>query len=269
MLALHDIAHFYGPRLILKHISLEISAGVSLLIGPNGAGKTTLLSIMGGLISPTTGNISFPEDCRVAMLGHNTFLYPELSGIENLQFWAKLYDISPTPKMLEDALEQVNLAKFGQEQAGTYSRGMAQRLSLARLLLVKPDIMLLDEPGTGLDTLSLRTLHKIIEEQAGKGTTIVWVSHSLETDWPFADWIIRLENATIAHHLPAADYARQFGLGQHPQAGKDSPQVAGIQAPEESRIMGKTPAFEGTPISKEAQQNTAASPAEPREPAHG
>lgn len=210
MLSLHDIAHFYGHRLILKHISLTIPAGVSLLIGPNGAGKTTLLSIMGGLIPPSSGTVTFPENCRVAMLGHSTFLYPELSGFENLQFWARMYDMAPTQAILKDILDNVDLGAFGHERAGTYSRGMAQRLSLARLLLIKPDIMLLDEPGTGLDTHSLSMLHHTIQEEAQSGTTIVWVSHSVETDWHFADSVIRLDKTVISHHLPAAEYASQF-----------------------------------------------------------
>ena len=210
MLSLHDIAHFYGHRLILKHISLNIPAGVTLLIGPNGAGKTTLLSIMGGLITPSSGSVTFPDHARIAMLGHNTFLYPELSAFENLQFWARLYDISPTQTMLEEALSKVDLGNFGHERAGTYSRGMAQRLSLARLLLIEPEIMLLDEPGTGLDTHSLGMLHQTIQEKAQKGTTIVWVTHSVETDWRFADSVIRLDKTVISHHLPAPDYASQF-----------------------------------------------------------
>ena len=212
MLSLHDIAHFYGHRLILKHISVDIPAGVTLLIGPNGAGKTTLLSIMGGLITPSSGSVAFPDHASVAMLGHNTFLYPELSAFENLQFWARLYDISPTQAMLEEALHKVDLGNFGHERAGTYSRGMAQRLSLARLLLIEPSIMLLDEPGTGLDTHSLSMLHQTIQEKAQKGTTIVWVTHSVETDWRFADSVIRLDEAVISHHLPAPDYASQFLL---------------------------------------------------------
>ncbi len=210
MLSLHDIAHFYGHRLILKHISVDIPAGVTLLIGPNGAGKTTLLSIMGGLIPPSSGSVTFPDQARVAMLGHNTFLYPELSAFENLQFWARLYDISPTQTMLEEALNKVDLGNFGHERAGTYSRGMAQRLSLARLLLIEPSVMLLDEPGTGLDTHSLHMLHQTIQEKAQKGTTIVWVTHSVETDWGFADSVIRLDKAVISHHLPAPEYASQF-----------------------------------------------------------
>lgn len=210
MISLQNIAHFYGHRLILKHINLDIPKGVTLLIGPNGAGKTTLLSIMGGLISPTTGRVFLPDDCRIAMLGHNTFLYPELTGLENLLFWTRLYGIVPTHAMLEAALEQVGLEVFGEERAGTYSRGMAQRLSLARLLLIKPDIMLLDEPGTGLDTLSLHMLHNTIEGFARQGTTVVWVTHSVETDWAFAHTVVSLEKNRIAHCLPAREYADLF-----------------------------------------------------------
>lgn len=209
MLSLHDIAHFYGHRLILKRISLTLPAGVSLLVGPNGAGKTTLLSIMGGLISPTSGTVTFPEDAQVAMLGHTTFLYPELTGLENLTFWSKLYNQSPSQAALRTVLEQVGLAAFGEERAGTYSRGMAQRLSLARLLLVQPDIMLLDEPGTGLDSLSLTMLHNTIQNAAQKGTTIIWVTHSVEQDWPLADRVIHLADTEIAHNLPACEYAEQ------------------------------------------------------------
>lgn len=252
MLSLHDIAHFYGHRLILKHISLNIPAGVSLLIGPNGAGKTTLLSIMGGLITPSSGAVTFPEDCRVAMLGHSTFLYPELSGFENLQFWARLYNISPTSAMLNDVLGKVDLAKFGHERAGTYSRGMAQRLSLARLLLINPDIMLLDEPGTGLDTHSLRMLHQTIQEKAQSGTTIVWVTHAVETDWCFADAVIRLDKAVITHHLPASEYASQY---LRPSPNRELSLQPTSQPGQDSTPLSTAPLFATENIQKNSDQS--------------
>ena len=134
LLKLAGIGKLFGARAVLRNISFEVHPGtVTLLVGANGAGKTTLLKIMAGLARPTVGTVErFCEDGGLGYLGHATFIYPGLTALENLAFWSGMHG-NPTDKAtLSEALARVELAPFAEERAGTFSRGMAQRLNLAR-----------------------------------------------------------------------------------------------------------------------------------------
>ena len=180
MLRLEGIHKRYGEMTVIRDLSLSVPPGtLTVVAGPNGAGKSTLLRIMAGLARPDQGEVT--TDCEpgaVGYLGHDTFLYPQLTALENLAFWQKLHKKTSDEKALLDALGSLGLTALADEKAGTFSRGTAQRLSLARVFLQAPSLILLDEPLSGLDTSSAAKVREGLEELKRKGTALVWVSHS-------------------------------------------------------------------------------------------
>lgn len=202
MLRLDRVTHFFDQRLVFKDISLLIEPGrVTLVAGPNGAGKTTLMNIISGLIKPSAGLVEhrLSRD-RMAFLGHSTFVYPGLSALDNLRFWAKVYCRRLNDDDIMQLLRLVGLKAFAYEKAAYFSRGMSQRLSLARVLMLKPDLLLLDEPGTGLDSDSRKLLRSKIKDCARAGAAVIWVSHTLEEDLDLTDMILFLENKKQAFY---------------------------------------------------------------------
>lgn len=233
----------YGGRVVLRNVSLEIAPGaVTLLVGPNGAGKSTLLRIMAGLIRPSAGTVEPTFEGRtsgpasqgshgphgshdsggsggsrgsgrksgggsgVGYLGHATFVYPGLSALENLAFWSDVHGLDAGMDALTAALARVGLARYARERAGGFSRGMAQRLNLARVLLLEPDLLLLDEPGTGLDQTSLTMLRREIALARTRGAGVVWISHDVAADAALADRIVALADRGVAFDGAPADY---------------------------------------------------------------
>lgn len=208
LLRLVKVSKFYGTRLIINNASLSVAKGtVTLLAGPNGAGKSTLLKIMAGLSRPNSGEVerSIPDE-KLGYLGHQTFIYPDLTAVENLAFWSKLHGLGHTEQDLVNALHRMELKRFAFERAGGFSRGMAQRLNLARLLLLQPELILLDEPGTGLDVRSLGILHREIATAREQGAGLVWISHSVAEDIQRADNVVAIENKTMVYNGPASTY---------------------------------------------------------------
>lgn len=217
LLRLDKVAKFYGSRLVFKEASLELGRGETILLaGSNGAGKTTLLKIMAGLARPSAGTVTynFKDDEQIGYLGHQTFIYPALTALENLMFWNKLHALGKSEGEALALLERVDLARFSRERAGTFSRGMAQRLNLARILLISPSLLLLDEPSTGLDTRSRAMLDKEIKAAAGRGAGIVWISHSLNEDLPKADKVAILAASRLDFLGDAAAYAAYRAASQ-------------------------------------------------------
>ncbi|SKA65552.1 ABC transporter ATP-binding protein [Desulfobaculum bizertense] len=208
MLRLNKLSKFYGSKLVLKNISFELPKGkVLLLVGENGAGKSTLLKVMSGLARSSGGDM----ECRVAQdkiayVGHQTFIYPALTAMENLRFWAKLYQRKDDEDFLMSVLERVELRAAAYEEAGTFSRGMAQRLSLARVFMLEPELLFLDEPGTGLDQRSLGILHREIAAARERGATVVWVSHDVKDDLRRADMVCEIARHSLGYFGPAQDY---------------------------------------------------------------
>ncbi len=211
LLRLTKVAKFYGNRLVIKDVSFEAAPGtVTLLAGPNGAGKSTLLKLMAGLSRPSAGSVERGiADEALGYLGHQTFIYPELTAFENLAFWARLHGLSPercSDEALLAALDRMELKRFAFERAGGFSRGMAQRLNLARVLLLSPSLLLLDEPGTGLDTRSMVILHREIAAARDRGAGIVWISHSVAEDLARADRVLAIAEKRVAYCGPADQY---------------------------------------------------------------
>lgn len=187
---------------MLRNISFEAHPDtVTLLVGANGADKAALLKIMAGLARPTVGTVErFCEDGGLGCLGYATFIYPGLTALENLAFWSGMHG-SPTDKAtFSEALARVELAPLAEERVGTFSRGMTQRLNLARTLLQSPPLLSFDGPGTGLDVRSLAILHQEIVASRDRGTGIVRIIHDVAGDAKHADRIIAIENRTIGYY---------------------------------------------------------------------
>jgi heme exporter protein A len=171
---------------VLHEVSCQVRAGeIVSFFGPNGAGKTTLLRILATLLQPTAGAVRLfglsaadPAARRqLGFLGHESFLYPDLTPVENLTFYGRAYRVTNAPAKIEALLEQVGLYQWRQTPVRVFSRGMEQRLSLARTLLHDPDLLLLDEPYTGLDTQGINTLQAVLVRGKEAGKTIVLTTH--------------------------------------------------------------------------------------------
>ena len=208
MLTLARVAKMYGVKVVFKDVSCAFVAGsVSLLVGGNGAGKSTLMRVMAGLSRPSAGTASLTENVGVGYLGHATFLYPGLTALENLAFWREAHGLRLTADDLLAGLARVGLEAHAHERSGVFSRGMAQRLNLARVLMQEPDLLLLDEPGTGLDAASLALLRHEIAAARHRGACVVLISHDLTGDAPLADRLLALDGRKLAYDGPVAGFS--------------------------------------------------------------
>lgn len=190
-LAVVDVARYYGRRKALSQVSFTCAPGEIVgLLGPNGAGKSTLLNILATLLAPSKGEVRYGAvagqqsgaaiRAQIGMLGHDLFLYPELTAHENLTFFAHLYGLRNVPSIVDAALERANLAARANDYVGGFSRGMRQRVALERALLHDPRLILLDEPFTGLDQASTRALVERLQERQRAGCMIVLATHDLD-----------------------------------------------------------------------------------------
>lgn len=209
LLSLRGVAKIYGRKLIFKNLSLSINPGERLLVlGHNGAGKSTLLKLMAGLASPTDGEIDWREDLRVAYLGHTPLLYPCLTAMENLRFWASASNADSSPEKLTAILAELDLLAHAHEPARVFSRGMAQRLNFARVFIQQAELLLLDEPLTGLDCHSRGIIHDRLQASRQEGAALVLVSHSPETDASLTDRVLALDRGKPSFCGNIADYRR-------------------------------------------------------------
>lgn len=208
LLALRQIDKDFGGHAVLRGISLAFAPGtITLIVGPNGSGKSTLLRIMAGLCPPDAGHVE--QSCgTVGYLGHATFLYPDLNALENLAFWQRAAGREPSEAELAAALDRVALARFAEEKTATFSRGMAQRLNLARVFSLEPDLLLLDEPGTGLDRRSRAILLRETAATRARGGGVVWVSHEAD-DLRSADRVIALDRKRVVFDGSVEAYLRR------------------------------------------------------------
>jgi heme exporter protein A len=206
----NDVEKRYGMRLALRGVNLSIAAGECVaLVGHNGSGKTTLLKIAAQLTQPTRGEISFHEGetsvsldevkSRVGMVGHHTLLYDELTAEENLIFFAKLFGLPDPAGKSRAALEPVGLAGRASDLVRTFSRGMRQRLSIARALLASPGLLLLDEAGTGLDPEGQHWLASTIQRLRDCGCTILMSTHGRNETQAAVTRAVRLESGKVTH----------------------------------------------------------------------
>jgi heme exporter protein A len=210
VLKIDDLTKRFGRLLALRSVSLELFAGQCLtLFGRNGAGKSTLLNATASLIRSYEGTIALlgrdlrkgDEDTRraVGLVSHDTYLYYDLSTEDNLRFYARLYDLDGVEDRVRAMLERFDIAVKAKAPARDLSRGMKQRLSLARVFLHEPKILLLDEPFTGLDEPGCETLSRMIGEFVAGGGAALVTTHDLDRGLEVATRVAVLERGVIAY----------------------------------------------------------------------
>jgi heme exporter protein A len=165
----------YGERRVLRDVSFELPRGGALVVtGQNGAGKTTLLRLLVGLAAPTRGTIEIPLDrARLGFVGHEPLVYRELTAVENLDLFGRLYRVPERRERIGMLLERFGLWDARGERVSAFSRGMTQRLALCRALLHQPELLVLDEPHSALDTQGTALLDQELEALAGRSTLVV------------------------------------------------------------------------------------------------
>ncbi len=189
-LEVRELSRTFGARKALDNVSIELPRGSFLSIfGPNGAGKSTLLNVLSTLTVPSKGEVrvlgnhvvedAVPLREKIGFISHNPLLYPDLTAGENLEFFAELYCIEDPEKRISELLAAVELDHRRLDLVRTFSRGMTQRLSIARALLPEPEIIFLDEPYSGLDPHAMDILDGLIA-QIRERHTFVMVSHDLQ-----------------------------------------------------------------------------------------
>ena len=216
---IEKIGKRYGGERALASVSLELTArSMCALLGHNGAGKTTLLGVLSTLVRPSTGTVAYHaggaavagEAVRreIGMLAHASLCYGELSARENLALFAGLYEVDGSPAAIDAALDRVGLEPRARDRAArTYSRGMLQRLALARALLTRPSLVLLDEPFTGLDRGGALALGAELAQLRDGGAIVVVVTHDLEAIAGRTDHVAILRRgALVFEERGAYDY---------------------------------------------------------------
>jgi heme exporter protein A len=210
----------YDLIVVLRRLDLQIARGEFVaLLGPNGSGKSTLLRLLTGLARPTSGKIliggwELPGEAaavraQIGMVSHKTLLYENLTARENLQFFARLYHQDAHSPRIDALLDQVGLTRRGDSLVRTFSRGMQQRLSIARALLHDPDVLFLDEPYTGLDQDAGTTLDHLLGQAHAEGRTIVMTTHQLERAARLATRILILQRGVVGYDAPASALSPQ------------------------------------------------------------
>ncbi len=174
MLTATNLSKRFGARRVFDRVEVRLDPGGFLLVtGPNGSGKTTLLRVLAGLDAPTTGELALPERGLIGYLGHEPFVYRELTPLENLHLFGRLYRVPERGERIGMLLERFGLWDVRGERVSTFSRGMRQRLGLCRVLLHRPQLVLLDEPFNALDEPGSALLDAALAELAGHAAVVV------------------------------------------------------------------------------------------------
>jgi heme exporter protein A len=208
IIAVHNLVKRYGLKTVLKGLDFEVKHGEFVaLLGPNGAGKTTFLRILSSLLRPTLGEVyiaghRLPSQAnqlryKLGVVTHLPLLYGDLTAEENLRFYGRMYSVPNLSQRTTQVLEMVGLLNRQRDLVRTFSRGMQQRLAIARAVLHDPEVILFDEPHTGLDQDACVMLDKVLQEVAARGRTIVMTSHDLARAADLASRFDVLSNGSI------------------------------------------------------------------------
>jgi len=214
-LAVRGLERSFGHVRALRGVDFALDAGDSLAVfGPNGAGKTTLLRILAGLLRPHKGEVLLDgaplertdaaHRRRVGLIAHYSLLYDGLTAAENLAFYARLYGLSDREALVTRTLEGVGLADRAGDAVGTFSRGMVQRMAIARALLHEPRIVLLDEPFSGLDQRAAATLRELLMRLRAERRTMVLVTHNIDEGLELATHVAIQVGGRLAEFGPVA-----------------------------------------------------------------
>jgi heme exporter protein A len=219
----------FGLKTVLRDVELHVAQGEFVaLLGPNGAGKTTLLRILASLMRPTFGEVRIagyhlPDEAaavrrRLGVVSHQPLLYGDLTAEENLRFYGRMYHITDAEARIAEVLNKVGLYSRRRDLVRTFSRGMQQRLSISRAILHDPQVLLLDEPYTGLDQDACAMLDQVLQEVAMRGRTVVMTSHDLVRVVDVATRFDILSQGVIATSVLRSEIAPNDLLGIYRQA---------------------------------------------------
>ncbi len=215
MIEVSQVTKSFGPRVALSGIDLSIDRGEFVtLIGANGAGKTTLLRIVATLSRPSSGTVRVAgmdprregDEVRrcIGFLSHDTLLYDDLTAEENLRFYARLYDVAPDTERIRALLERVGLKSRRHDKVQAYSRGMKQRLAVARAVLHEPRILLLDEPYAGLDAQAVDALTELLVEMTGEESVVLLATHQVSRGLAVGQRVVILDRGRVVYDRPRA-----------------------------------------------------------------
>jgi len=215
ILSIERLSKNFGYRKILENISFSINSGeFVILIGNNGAGKSTLLRIISSLMNPTKGKIFFHETNqkeilklwkhKMGYISSENRMYGDLSSIDNLRVYGTLYDIKDLNVKIDEILTIMDLTHVSNLPVRNFSNGMKKRLMIGRLMLYRPEILILDEPYEGLDRRSFHWFQNYLSEFHQKGGTVLMVTHQFELGLKLANRILVLQNKKIKHDVSAA-----------------------------------------------------------------
>ncbi len=213
-----ELTKSFGHRLALRGINLKVARGEFFIIfGPNGAGKTTLIKILATLSKPSSGSVRIagldlkksPAEIRhqIGVVCHQTYLYDNLTAYENLRFYGRMYDVTNVEKRIQQVANYMGLVFVLKERMGTLSRGMQQRLSIARAIIHNPEILLLDEPETGLDQNALLLFEDLLTSFRRSNKTLVMTTHNPERGLKMADRVIILAQGKVVYEETKPDVA--------------------------------------------------------------
>jgi ABC-type multidrug transport system ATPase subunit len=206
-ISVQKVWKYFGDFPAVRDVSFEVGRGtITALLGRNGAGKTTLLRMIAGLSRPSRGELhlgvpgSNPahRGARLGIIGHGQWIYDDLTAEENLHFFASLYGIAEPAATITRWLESTGLASFRRTRAGEFSRGMRQRLAIARAFLHEPEILLLDEPWTALDDRAIDLLSSLLTGAHQKQHTVLVCSHQLTETLQSATHLLVLDRGRLA-----------------------------------------------------------------------
>jgi len=226
MIETRALTKTFGLKPVLRGVDLDVAAGECVaLFGPNGAGKTTLLRILATLTKPTLGAVRvagglLPTQAeavrqRLGVIAHQPLVYGDLTAEENLQFYAKLYGLREASARILALLERVGLAARRRDLVRTFSRGMHQRLAIARALLAAPPVYLMDEPYTGLDPAGVALLDEIVRELAAQGACVLMTTHNITHSLGLAHRVVLLAKGKLVFSAPrgtvtAAEFQSEY-----------------------------------------------------------
>lgn len=212
MLCCSNLYVKYGNFTALSNVNLEFKPGyIHILFGPNGAGKTTLLKVLSGVLMPTAGSILYNQTDmhhdslhffkRMGFLSHDISLYNNMTAIENLSFWASLYSIPEKDARIDELLRSVELKEFGDKFVKQFSRGMKQRLAIAKSLLHRPDVLIWDEPFTGIDIMTTEIICSILKCMQQEGSLIILTMHDLLSGYELGDYLYIINKGRVVSQL--------------------------------------------------------------------